>query len=188
MIASEFVNEMNFDSFPDLFLEIKNIKWENRKDINLNKLISFINCSIMNFPEKKFEIKTVVTKKIIQQRERYPFWLLHNSLLPGDWWNSWLSKWLLQQKNSGKPKICYRFFANNLFSSVFFFVAKGMTLCGWRRKQINIGRNNLTNAQYVIIPRMTFVIGQKRKWKSKSKHKKDLPNIYRNKSNIFISF
>ena len=73
MIASEFVNEMNFDSFPDLFLEIKNIKWENRKDINLNKLISFINCSIMNFPEKKFEIKTVVTKKIIQQRERYPF-------------------------------------------------------------------------------------------------------------------
>lgn len=52
MIASEFVNEMNFDSFPDLFLEIKNIKWENRKDINLNKLISFINCSIMNFPEK----------------------------------------------------------------------------------------------------------------------------------------
>ena len=73
MIASEFVNEMNFDSFPDLFLEIKNIKWENRKDINLNKLISFINCSTMNFPEKKFEIKTVVTKKIIQQRERYPF-------------------------------------------------------------------------------------------------------------------
>lgn len=41
---AEFVNEKKFDSFSDLFLEIsntevKNIGWENRKDINLVKLI-----------------------------------------------------------------------------------------------------------------------------------------------------
>ena len=64
---AESVNEMSFESFSDCFLEIenmevKNIGWENRKDIKLIKLIMFVYCSIMDFPEKKIEIKTVVTK------------------------------------------------------------------------------------------------------------------------------
>ena len=64
---AEFVNEMSIESFSDLFLEIenievKNIGWENRKDMNLIKLITFVYCSIMDFPENKFQIKTVLTK------------------------------------------------------------------------------------------------------------------------------
>ena len=44
---TEFINEMNFESISDLFLEIenievKNIGWENRKDIKLIKLINFV--------------------------------------------------------------------------------------------------------------------------------------------------
>ena len=65
---AEFVNEINSESFSDLFLEtkntkVKNIGWENRKDIKLIKLITFIYCSVMDFLEDKFEIKTVMTKK-----------------------------------------------------------------------------------------------------------------------------
>ena len=64
---AEFVNEMNFESFPDLFLEIentevKNIGKEHRKDIKLIKLFTFVYFSVMDFPENKFEIKTVAIK------------------------------------------------------------------------------------------------------------------------------
>lgn len=67
---AEFVNKMNFESFSGLFLEIKNtkvknIEWENRKDIKLIKLITFVYRSIMDFAEKEFEIKSVVTNKKI---------------------------------------------------------------------------------------------------------------------------
>ena len=67
---TEFINEMNFESISDLFLEIdnievKNIGWENRKDIKLIKLINFVYCSVMDFPENRFEIKTATTKKIV---------------------------------------------------------------------------------------------------------------------------
>ena len=74
---NDFVNEMSFGSFSDLFLEIKNtavknIVWENRKDIKLIKLITFVCCSIIDFPENKFEIQTVVKKKY--QCKRPSFW------------------------------------------------------------------------------------------------------------------
>ena len=44
---AEFVNEMDFESFSDLFLEtentkVKNIGWKNRKDLKLINLIAFI--------------------------------------------------------------------------------------------------------------------------------------------------
>lgn len=60
---------MNFDSITDLFLEventqIKNTKWEDRNELKLNKVITFVYCSIMDFLENKFKIKTVVTKYI----------------------------------------------------------------------------------------------------------------------------
>ena len=42
-------------------------------------------------------------------------------------------------------------FAHNLFSFDFFFVVKGIRLCVWRTKQLNIGGNNLTNVQYANI-------------------------------------
>ena len=67
---AEFVNEMNFESFSDLFLEnenteVKIIGWENKKGTKLIKLITFVYCSVMDFPENKFEIKTVVTKHFL---------------------------------------------------------------------------------------------------------------------------
>ena len=40
---------------------------------------------------------------------------------------------------------------HNLFSFDFFFVVKGIGLCVWRTKQLNIGRTNLTNVQYTNI-------------------------------------
>ena len=42
-------------------------------------------------------------------------------------------------------------FAHNLFSFDIFFVLKGIRLCVWRTKQLNIGGNNLTNDQYANI-------------------------------------
>ena len=64
----EFINEYGFESFEDLFSEtensqVKNAKWEDRKDCKLNKMITYVYSSIMDFPQNKFEIKTVVTKE-----------------------------------------------------------------------------------------------------------------------------
>ena len=42
-------------------------------------------------------------------------------------------------------------FAHNLFSFDFFFVVKGIRLCVWCTKQLNIGGTNLTNVQYANI-------------------------------------
>ena len=42
-------------------------------------------------------------------------------------------------------------FAHNLFSFDFFFVVKGIRLCVWRTKQLNIGGTNLTNVKYANI-------------------------------------
>lgn len=58
--VAEFVNEMNFDSFADLQLEaenteIKNLKWEDRKEAKLNLLITFVYSSPIDFPQSKFE-------------------------------------------------------------------------------------------------------------------------------------
>ena len=48
----EFNNEINIDSFEEIFLEIenteiRNMKWEKRKDLNLNKIIAFVYLSLM---------------------------------------------------------------------------------------------------------------------------------------------
>ena len=40
---------------------------------------------------------------------------------------------------------------HNLFSYNFSFVLKGIRLCFWRTKQLNIGGTNLTNVQYANI-------------------------------------
>ena len=63
----EFINEYGFENFEDLFLEIENTqvqnaKWEDRKDFKLNKIMTFVYSSIMDFPRNKFEIKTFFTK------------------------------------------------------------------------------------------------------------------------------
>ena len=63
---AEFIDEYEFESFEDLYLDIenkqvKNAKWEKKKDFRLNKIITFVYSTIMDFPDNKFEIKTVVT-------------------------------------------------------------------------------------------------------------------------------
>ena len=58
---------MGFDNFNNLYLkientQIKNLKLENRRDVKINKIITFVYGSLMDFPNNKFEFKTVVTK------------------------------------------------------------------------------------------------------------------------------
>ena len=50
-------------------------------------------------------------------------------------------------------------FVHNLFSFDFFFVLKGIRLCAWQTKQLNIGGNNLTNDQYANIGCQVKFIG-----------------------------
>ena len=54
----EFVNEMNFDSFTNLYLEIENtqvnLKWEDRRETKLYKLITFSYSSLMDSPDNKY--------------------------------------------------------------------------------------------------------------------------------------
>ena len=69
-ISDDFIDEYEFESFEDLYLDIentqvKNAKWENRKDFRLNKIITFAYSTIMDFLDNRFEIKTDVTKDFL---------------------------------------------------------------------------------------------------------------------------
>ena len=51
----------------------------------------------------------------------------------------------------GKITVWSPFIFQNLSSFDFSFVVKGIRLCVWHTKQLNIGGNNLTNVQYSSI-------------------------------------
>ena len=87
----EFVNEMNFDNFTDLYLEIentqvKNIKWEDRRETKLYKLITFICSSFIESLDNKFEIKTVVAKNFFKNIRSliYGSYVIHHSDITGE--------------------------------------------------------------------------------------------------------
>ena len=66
---AEFIDEYEFECFVDLYLDIentqvKNAKWENRKDFKLNKIISFVYSTIMDFAHNIFEIIKQFSLKI----------------------------------------------------------------------------------------------------------------------------
>ena len=89
--VAEFVEEKNFDNFDDLCLEIentqiKNLKWENRRDANINKIITFVYNSHMDFPNNIFEIKTVITKKIFESVRNlfYGSYVIYHSYVTGE--------------------------------------------------------------------------------------------------------
>ena len=108
------------------------MKWENRKDLKLNKIISFVYLSLMDFPDNKFEIKAVPAKEFFCSVKGliYGAYVIHHSHVSGQ---------------------IIGYAHDNLFSFCFFFVVKGVSLCVWRPKQFNIGGTNLTNVQYANI-------------------------------------
>ena len=57
---AEFIDEYEFESFEDVYLNIentkcKNVKWENRKDFRLDKIITFVYSTIMDFPDNNLK-------------------------------------------------------------------------------------------------------------------------------------
>ena len=57
---AEFIDEYEFESFEDVYLNIentkcKNVKWENRKDFRLSKIITFVYSTIMDFPDNNLK-------------------------------------------------------------------------------------------------------------------------------------
>ena len=130
---AEFVNEKNFHSYSDLFLEINNtsveiIDWKNRKNLHLVKLIMFVYCSTMDFPDNKFEIKTVVTKKFFSSVNHLLFgsYVIHHSHVTGEiaaYARDFFNKKLKETQN------LIPVFAHNLFTFDFFFAVKGIKLC-----------------------------------------------------------
>ena len=84
----EFINEYSFESFKDLFLEIENIqvkntKWEDRKDFKLNKIITFVYSSVMDFPQNKFEV--IIREFFNNVRDLiYGGYVIHHSHVAGE--------------------------------------------------------------------------------------------------------
>ena len=98
----------------------------------------------MDFPQNKFEIKTVVTKEFFNNVRNliYGGYVIHHSHVTDeiigcahDFCNEKI------RENTYFIPV----FEHNLFSFDFFFVVKGIRLCVWRKKQLNIGATNLTN-------------------------------------------
>ena len=110
---AEFIDEYEFESFEDLYLDIgntkvKNAKLENRIDFRLNKIITFASSTIMDVPDNRFEIKTVVTKDFFSNVRDliYGGYVIHHSHLTGE-------------------VIGYaQYFCNNLFTLDLFFVLR----------------------------------------------------------------
>ena len=69
-------------------------------------------------------------------------------------------------------------FSHNSFSFDFFFVVKGIRLCVWRTKQLNIGGMNLTNVQY------TNMGNQVRFINTMKHHQQSLSSFAKNASEI----
>ena len=127
--------------------KVKNARWENRKKFKLNKIITFVYSTIMDFPENKFEIKTVVTKTFFNNVGDliYGGYVIHHSHITSEvigYAHNFCDKKIRENHN------LIPVFAHDLFSFDFFFVVKGISLCVWRTKQLNIGEANLTNVLY----------------------------------------
>ena len=127
--------------------KVKNARWENRKKFKLNKIITFVYSTTMDFPDNKFEIKTVVTKPFFNNVGDliYGGYVIHHSHITGEvigYAHNFCDKKIRENHN------LIPVFAHNLFSFDFFFVVKGISLCVWRTKQLNIGETNLTNMLY----------------------------------------
>ena len=104
----------------------------------------------MDVPDNKFEIKTVVTKNFFNSVNDLLFgsYVIHHSHVTGEivgYAHDFCNKKLRETQN------LIPVFTHNLFSFDFFFVVKGIRLCVWRTKQLNIGGTCLTNVQYANI-------------------------------------
>ena len=151
----EFFNEINNDSFEKIILEIenteiRNMKWENRKDLKLKKIIDFVYLSLMDFSNNKFEIKAVPTKEFFSNVRDliYGGYVIHHSHVSGQmigYAHDFCNKKIRENQT------LIPVFAHNLFSFDFIFVVKGIRLSVRRTKQFNIGETNLTNVQYANI-------------------------------------
>ena len=104
----------------------------------------------MEFPQNKFEMKTVVTKDFFKSVRNllYGSHIIHHSHVTGkivgythDFWNK--KVW---ENHSLIPV-----FPHNLLSSDFFIVVNSKRLSVWRTKQLSVGGTNLTNVQYASI-------------------------------------
>ena len=152
---AEFIDEYEFECFVDLYLDIentqvKNAKWENRKDFKLNKIISFVYSTIMDFAHNIFEIiKQFSLKFFSNVRDLiYGGYVIHHSHVTGEVIG--YTHDLCNEKINENHNLI-SVFVHNLFSFNFFFVLKCIRLCVWRTKQLNIGGTNLTNVQCASI-------------------------------------
>ena len=104
----------------------------------------------MDFPNNTFEIKTVVTKDFFSNVRDliYADYVIHHSHVTGEvigYAHDFCNKKIRENYN------LIPVFSHNLFSLDFFFVLKGIRLCVWRTKQLNIRGTSLTNVQYANI-------------------------------------
>ena len=107
--------------------KIKNLKWEDRRDAKVNQIITFVYCNLMDFPNNKLEIKTIVIKNFFKSVRNllYGSHVIHHSHVTGEikgYAHDFCNKKLRENQNLIPA------FAHNLFSFDFFFVVKGRCL------------------------------------------------------------
>ena len=147
----QFMDENNFENVEELSEEISKTKiksfgWQKSTTYELYHLITFVYSTIMNFPDKQLEIKTVITKNFLNDVSNLMFgevvihYLHITGKIVGYAYNCCNKK--LRETQKVIPV-----FAHNLFSFDFFVVVKGIRLSVWRTEQLNIGDSNLTNVQ-----------------------------------------
>ena len=156
------IEENEIESFQELYLEMsdienKNANWLKKTKSSLYNLVSFISSCTMKFPNSKFEIKTVATKNFFSDVINLMFGgaVIHHSHVSVE-----IVGYVpdICNRKSKENRNLIPVFAYNLFSFDLFFVVKGIRLCLWRTKLLNVRGTNLPNVQHANIGnQVTFI-------------------------------
>ena len=140
-----------YDTFSELFEEISKIKTKNvvstkekhRKE-KYFKTLMFVYREIFDFPGYDEEIKVFVSKNVLDSILNLIFTdiVIHHSYISGNV-IGYAHNFCNQKYKENKRAISV--FAHNLFRFDFFFILKGLRLCVWRTKNLNMGGKGIQN-------------------------------------------
>ena len=138
---------------PKLNIELVEIK-NNIKSTGANKiprfnlkLYAFVYNSLIDFPKSKFNYEIITTNKFFGKVHRCIKVKihLHHSHITGEifGYSHDFCNWKVKETKSEIPLI-----AHNLFGFDMFYFIKGCRASAWGSKDLNFGRNNLTNINF----------------------------------------
>ena len=139
-------------SLNQLFEEISKFKKENVSTLKTAKtshvkIILFVYREIFDFPGYDQEINVFLSKNVLDSALNLMFndVVIHHSHISGniiEYVHDFCNQKVKENKQTTSA------FAHNLFRFDFFFIVKGLRICVWKTKNLNMGGKGTTNLNY----------------------------------------